>query len=604
MKKLSTVLLALSMIFGSDVQARRGKSTGGVAKGQQSKITAENFVEKIAATSEGTEEEKVALKKVLEEVQVLVKQDPKFIVKIEEAIAKVQVEKVKAFIGKKRKRARMVLRKKAAELSKVLGDLSKSPAPAAVKVTKEQAHAEFVKTLAQSKIFGDNFAQPASLSLKFAEALKFDGSGKLVDLLNVSLAETDEAKKFEALKTLLVQLDPSYQSLKAPRPTAETVLLEIRKATQASGQFTNSADIEAKINAIYKTYLESSVEVQDAYFKGMRNYSEKAAFMSAEDKKANFNSLNTNKQYENVDMSNLATVDAIVKKVLDNEERSKDCLKLVKVAGSKLTALDSKEKQALADLSLVYANIFGNKGEIQNTYGFSKESLESSKAVMKDMIVQAYKKVSDDLKYNWAIGDTTQNTFINEDPNFAKYGKVADATDLVLLHAVHKNAGLNGAVVKGKAAKTNLLFSDGTSFANALLTSNSMDDFAQKPAVAEFLTQLGTYPASAFLESVQDLLQSPAYRGINNRVNALDGIIDAFGLMDASFGANIGLGRVQMSDLETIVGMALGHNNASKFIPATAEGTNGIVGLGAPVAGEDLVKAVDRAKTVVKFFER
>ena len=134
MKKLSTVLLALSMLFGSDVDARaRGKSRDKKRKktNKDVQFSSENLVQKVLELSAGKKEDLEALGNVAKTLSEMVEKNPAILTQVQDIVKETETvkETIEGKKGKGKKGKKVSFKKNAAKLVSALGKLISAQNP-------------------------------------------------------------------------------------------------------------------------------------------------------------------------------------------------------------------------------------------------------------------------------------------------------------------------------------------------------------------------------------------------------------------------------------------------------------------------------------------
>ena len=324
-KKLSTVLLALSMLFGSDVDARRACGAKAGKKGinankakKGSELTGENLVQKILELSAGDKSDLESLSKVAKALSEMVEKNPGILTQVQDIVKETEtVEDPVEGKGKKGKKGKKVLVKKnASKLASALGKLINLNLNDVDAATAENAPAKFDDLLKSSKLIVE-VNKEIDLSRRFSEGLKFN-SEKLVKDLNAALTEKDETKKFEALKALLASLDSQYETLTAPVLSDADVASKVQSLYLQDPKFQGMAklaDLNAAVEDFRTAYVAASAEVKGTMCAGLKAV--EAEKVSSDKIAARVEYLRDNGTYTSSDSQASASVYSVVKKLFD-----------------------------------------------------------------------------------------------------------------------------------------------------------------------------------------------------------------------------------------------------------------------------------------------
>lgn len=320
-KKLSTVLLALSMLFGSDVDARRAPGVKAGKKGIQAnkggeddQFSSENLVQRILELSDGGKSDLEALSNVAKTLSEMVEKNPGILTQVQNIVK--ETETVKKTIkgkGKGKKGKKVLVKKSAASLASALGKLISDDVDAA---TAENAPAKFDALLKDSKLIAE-VSKEIDLSDKFRTGLKFK-SEQLVKELNVALTEKDETKKFEALKALFASLDSQYSNLTAPVLSDADVVSKVQSLYLQDANFQGTAklvDLNLAVENFRAAYVMASDAVKGTMCAGLKAL--EAEKVASDKIAARVEYLRDNGTYTSSDVQASVSVYSVIKKLFD-----------------------------------------------------------------------------------------------------------------------------------------------------------------------------------------------------------------------------------------------------------------------------------------------
>jgi hypothetical protein len=322
-KKLSTVLLALSMLFGSDVDARRapGAKAGkkGIKANKGVQFSSENLVQKVLELSAGEKSDLEALSNVAKTLSEMVEKNPGILTQVQNIVKETETVKqtIEGKKGKGKKGKKVSFKKSAAKLASAFGKLISAQNLNDVDAaTAENAPAKFDALLKNSKLIAE-VNKEIDLSDKFRAGLKFD-SEKLVKDLNAALTEKDETKKFEALKALFASLDSQYATLTAPVLSDADVVSKVQSLYLQDSKFQGTAklaDLNAAVEAFRAAYVAASDAVKGTMCAGLKAV--EAEKVASDKIAARVEYLRDNGTYTSSDAQASASVYSVVKKLFD-----------------------------------------------------------------------------------------------------------------------------------------------------------------------------------------------------------------------------------------------------------------------------------------------